>query len=168
MEEIATRVGIAKGTVYLHFASKEALVAALVTRDMELFLEEFEGLLASEQTARAKLEALLKSMYTGLRRKRIQFLSSVTNGRDIRCLLPEHSNRIHELWMQLASKAAGILEEGKAAGEFKVTLPTKTMLVALFSLSSAHVLERLSLEDDIPPEEFVRYRETIFFDGIIA
>ena len=168
MEEIATRVGIAKGTVYLHFASKEALVAALVTRDMEIFLEEFESLLASEQTARAKLEALLKSMYTGLRRRRIQFLSSVTNGRDIRCLLPEHSNRIHELWLQLASKVADILEEGKAAGEFKVTLPTRTMLVALFSLSSPHVLERLGLEDDIPPEEFVRYIETIFFDGIIA
>lgn len=168
MEEIAARVGIAKGTVYLHFASKEALVAALVTRDTEIFLEEFEVVFASEQPARAKLEALLKFIYTGLRRKRIKFLSSITNGRDIRCLLPEHSSRIHELWKQLASKVAGILEEGKATGEFKTTLPTSIMLVALFSLSSPHVLERLGLEDDVPPEEFVRYIETIFFDGIIA
>ena len=166
MEEIAVRVGIAKGTIYLHFASKEALVVAILTRDMEIFLEELEVALATEQTARAKLAAFLKSMHTGLRRKRNQFLSSISYQGDVRCHLSEHGHRIHELWEQMAHKVAGILEEGKAAGEFKATLPTRMMLCALFSLSSPHVFERLGLEKDVPPEEFVEYVATIFFNGV--
>src|SRR5262249_50140323 len=167
MEEIAARVGVAKGTVYLHFASKEALVVALLSRDMEIFLAEFEVALASEQTARAKLEAFLKSMHTGLRCKR-QFLSSISYQGDIRCHFSEHGSRIHELWERMAHKVAGILEEGKAAGEFKTTLPTRVMLCALLSLSSPHVFERLGLEKDVSPEEFVEYIEIIFFNGVLA
>src|SRR5207302_10908597 len=39
IDEIATRVGIAKGTVYLHFSSKEDLVVAIFERDMQKFLQ---------------------------------------------------------------------------------------------------------------------------------
>ena len=38
IDEIAARVGIAKGTVYLHFPSKEDLVVALWEREMVTFL----------------------------------------------------------------------------------------------------------------------------------
>src|SRR5579859_7771289 len=109
MEEIAMRVGIAKGTVYLHFPSKEALVVAILTRDMEIFLAELEVVLASEQTAHAKLATFLKFMRTGLRCKRNQFLSSISYQGDIRCQLSEHGSQIHELWEQMAAKVVDIL-----------------------------------------------------------
>src|SRR6266498_2451227 len=38
IDEIAARVGISKGTVYLHFASKEDLVAALIEQQVVEFL----------------------------------------------------------------------------------------------------------------------------------
>src|SRR5213076_2188762 len=38
IDEIAARAGIAKGTVYLHFASKEDLLVALVERQINEFL----------------------------------------------------------------------------------------------------------------------------------
>ena len=67
MDEIAARVGIAKGSVYLHFPGKEDLVVAIFARDMQQFLqaveEAIEGTAASELTARAKLEAVLHFMY---------------------------------------------------------------------------------------------------------
>src|SRR2546429_5170440 len=43
MDEIAARVGIAKGTVYLHFPSKEDLVVAIFARDMQKFLQAVEA-----------------------------------------------------------------------------------------------------------------------------
>src|SRR5713226_1799238 len=39
IDEIASRVGIAKGTVYLHFPSKEDLVVAIFERDMQQLLQ---------------------------------------------------------------------------------------------------------------------------------
>src|SRR5205807_2789923 len=67
MDEIAARVGIAKGTVYLHFPSKEDLVVAVFARDMQKSLQAveaaIEGATASELTARAILEAVLHFLY---------------------------------------------------------------------------------------------------------
>ena len=58
IDEIAARVGIAKGTVYLHFASKEDLVIALFAQDLEKFQQLVGSTVASELTARAKMEAI--------------------------------------------------------------------------------------------------------------
>src|SRR5436305_13627541 len=38
MDEIAARVGIAKGTLYLHFARKEDLICALLERELHTIL----------------------------------------------------------------------------------------------------------------------------------
>ncbi len=51
MDEIAARVGIAKGTVYLHFPSKEDLVVALFEGNIQKMAQEVEVILSSELTA---------------------------------------------------------------------------------------------------------------------
>src|SRR5947209_18082067 len=66
MDEIAARVGIAKGTIYGHFPSKEDLVIALFKRDMQTFLEGVEPIITQQSTARAQLEALLRYIVTDL------------------------------------------------------------------------------------------------------
>ncbi|HEX6109636.1 MAG TPA: helix-turn-helix domain-containing protein, partial [Ktedonobacteraceae bacterium] len=43
IDEIAARVGIAKGTVYLHFPSKEDLVIAIFERDMQQLLQYIDS-----------------------------------------------------------------------------------------------------------------------------
>src|SRR6266702_2247295 len=65
VDEIAARVGIAKGTVYLHFPSKEDLVVALFEGNIQKMAQEVEVILSSELTARAKLEQLLQFIYGG-------------------------------------------------------------------------------------------------------
>src|SRR5437868_1159254 len=45
IDEIAARVGIAKGTVYLHFPSKEDLVVAIFERDMQQLLQSIDSTL---------------------------------------------------------------------------------------------------------------------------
>src|SRR3954471_18191321 len=77
IDEIAARVGIAKGTVYLHFPSKEDLVVTIFARNMQTLLEGVDGIIANQPTYRAKLEALLDFMYTGFFSKRAQLISSI-------------------------------------------------------------------------------------------
>ena len=168
MDEVAARVGIAKGTVYLHFSCKEDLVVAIFTRDIQRLLEEIETAVAVESKARAKLEALLRCMYTGMQKKRALLLSSLYNGVDMRRMLAENTSRIQELWSRMVVFVTTLLEEGKAAGEFDTSLPTQVMLLAFFGLFSPKTPGRLMPEDMPSPEEFVTYMGRIFFDGVGA
>ncbi|MBD2846027.1 helix-turn-helix transcriptional regulator [Paenibacillus sp. IB182496] len=55
MSEIADAAGIAKGTLYLYFSSKEALFMAVTKRDFEHFLERLHEVLHQEGALEEKL-----------------------------------------------------------------------------------------------------------------
>src|SRR6266567_4714287 len=129
VDEIAARVGIAKGTVYLHFASKEELVVALFERDMQNFLQMVAKQVDTAASAREKMEAILQVMYGEIFSKRIQLLYSMYQSPELRRNFGE-KGCMRELWEELAARISSLLEEGKAAGEFDVTLPTPVMLLA--------------------------------------
>src|SRR5205085_10875029 len=63
MDEIAARAGVAKGTLYQHFPSKENLVFALFERNLVLFEQTVVQAVATLSTARARLERILRYVY---------------------------------------------------------------------------------------------------------
>src|SRR5205807_4196642 len=71
MDEIAARVGIAKGTVYLHFPSKEDLVVAIFQRDMERLLQLIKATISSSLTPREKAEIILEQLYGSMFTRRM-------------------------------------------------------------------------------------------------
>ena len=167
MDEIAARVGIAKGTVYLHFSSKEDLVVTLFERDVQKFVEMVETTVSSGLTAREKLEAILHFMYGGFFSKRIQLLYAIQNSLDLRHIFIE-KNSCMEMWEQLSSRISSLLEEGKAAGEFDRTVPTPVMLSAFFSLLSPKSYQRLLVDAHMSADEVVQQLGRIYFKGIAA
>jgi AcrR family transcriptional regulator len=50
IDEIAARVGVSRGAVYLHFASKEELVLAQLERGMRRFIQSVDVVLLSTAT----------------------------------------------------------------------------------------------------------------------
>ncbi|MFZ6850017.1 TetR/AcrR family transcriptional regulator [Undibacterium sp. RuRC25W] len=58
MDDVADAVGIAKGSLYKHFSSKERLAAAALTRLLKATLEELEKL-PEEQSAIQKIKHIL-------------------------------------------------------------------------------------------------------------
>jgi TetR/AcrR family fatty acid metabolism transcriptional regulator len=167
IDEIAARVGIAKGTVYLHFPSKEDLVAALIERDSRHLLQAVEDINASTQTTRAKLEAILRLMYGELLNKRMRLFYAMYNSSDMR-LLTEKKASMHSLWEEVARHITSLLDEGKAAGDFDSTIPTSVMLSLFLNLISVRGYERLVRQEHLTPDEVLQYLTRIYFKGIAA
>lgn len=168
MDEIAARVGIAKGTVYLHFASKEDLVFALFERDMQKFQELVEVSIDPASAARGKMEIILHLMFEGLLSKRISLLYTIYNSSELRKIFIEKKGCMREMMEHLTTRVTSLLEEGKARGEFDATLATSVMLSAFFSLLSPKSYERLMVDDQLPPGELVKQLGRIYFKGIAA
>jgi TetR/AcrR family transcriptional regulator, fatty acid metabolism regulator protein len=168
MDEIAARVGVAKGTVYLHFPSKEDLVAAILAQDVQKFSDAVEATIASELPVRAKLEAFLHFMYSGFFSKRTQLFSAIYNNTDLRRLSIEKKGCMRDLWEELAARMTKLLDEGKAAGELDKTIPTNVMLNVFFSLLSPRSYERLIVGEQMSPDELANHLVQIYFKGVAA
>lgn len=168
MDEIAVRVGIAKGTLYLHFPGKEDLVLAIFARDMQSFVQDMDNATAGKPSAQAKIEALLRFMYTGIFSKRAQLLSMILNSVDMQHLFAEKGTCLRDLWNTFAEKLTAILEEGKAAGEFDTTIPTRIMLYTFFGLLSPRNFERIIKEEHLSADDLVTYVERVYFGGIAS
>lgn len=149
MDDIAAQVGIARGTLYRHFASKEDLVFALIKRDISALLRNFEEILAANTTLQEKLEATLRVIYQKVSGKYVSLLDSgailsfsqkkIADLKEIREPLLEHVRRL--------------LEAGKASGEFDATLPTDVATFAILTLASPIIYKRLVVEGNRTKEE---------------
>jgi AcrR family transcriptional regulator len=168
MDEIAARVGIAKGTVYLHFPCKEALVVAIFTRDMQRLLEGVNSVLEAEQAGpRASMEALIKFIYIRLYNRHAQLLSSIYSYGDLQRFFTAKDNNTHALWEAIIERITVLLEAGKAAGEFDASIPTKVMLAAFFGLFSPKSSVHFLIGETITPEEMATCMSRIFLTGIV-
>ncbi|GCE25214.1 hypothetical protein KDA_06980 [Dictyobacter alpinus] len=168
MDEIASRVGIAKGTVYLHFPGKDDLIVAIFARDMQEILRHLDASLEAQSSPQSKLEALLYFMYAGLFHKRTQLLSSIYHSVDMRRLFAEKGNCMKDLWENVVERVSFLLDEGKQRGEFDPTLPTSVMTSTFLSLLSPKSYDRLITEYKLAPEDIVVHVGKIYFRGIAA
>jgi TetR/AcrR family fatty acid metabolism transcriptional regulator len=167
IEDIAARVGIAKGTVYLHFASKEDLVLALLERGIHAFAGALDAILTSHRTPRSKVEAIVEQTYGSMLGGRAQLFTTVFRNPELMARMQEKRNLMHELWEQPMRRLTALLDEGKAAGEFDPSIPTPLMLTLLWSLLTPHGMQRLANEQ-IPASEITRHVCRFFFKGVAA
>jgi AcrR family transcriptional regulator len=168
VDEIAARVGIAKGTVYLHFPSKEDLVVAIFQRDMETLLQLVKTTIASSLTPREKAEIILEQLYGSMFTRRMQLFYSISNFAELKQNIVEKKACVRDLWHEISADITSLLEEGKAAGEFDNSIPTAIMLSTFFCFLSPRSYSRLMDEEHIPANELAKYLARIYFKGITA
>lgn len=166
MDEIAQRVGIAKGTVYLHFPSKETLIFALLKRDVEKLQHAIENIQQRPVSVCEKLEAILRYMYGELLIQRFQILYAFFESITERQMILDKKEQFQEQWQKLAADITALVEEGKANGELVADIPTVILSNAFFTLLSPQRYKQLAVDRHIPPDELVTYLIRIYFCGI--
>ncbi|GHO44206.1 TetR/AcrR family transcriptional regulator [Ktedonospora formicarum] len=164
MEEVAARVGIAKGTLYLHFSRKEELVLALLEEQLKIIIKSVQEILVASEPARVRLEMLLAIVFLSLKDRRKRLIYALFGAVELRTILKE---RHHTLFKQFSSALTKIIDDGKAAGEFDASLSTPIMLHTFLSLLGSYPFKHLLLNETVTPEELVQHVSTIYFRGVV-
>lgn len=152
IDDLAKEVGIGKGSVYLHFKSKEEIALSHIDR----IIERLKVSLYTTSQSRVSPEKKLRKMLIDrvmLRFDSVQHYSQSLNEllAQLRPRLLERRKRYFE---EEARIFGGVLAEGKAAGIFKVRDPAETGRTLIdatnallpYSLSAYELGERNDIE----------------------
>jgi AcrR family transcriptional regulator len=119
LEEVAQRAGVSKGTVYLYFASKDALFEAVVEKKVIALLESAEEMArAHGGTATEVLVDVVKTMWEAMSRTDMVCVARMVQGElrqfpEVRRFYFEHVVVRHRRLL------ADIAARGVASGEFR-------------------------------------------------
>jgi AcrR family transcriptional regulator len=153
VEDIANEAGIGKGTIYLHFSSKEEVVLSHVDRIVDRIKEQHLAVIArSEITAPERIRQMLLARVL-FRFDSIQHYTQSLNDL-LAALRPGLLARRAKYFDEEAAIFAAVLVEGRASGEFAFENELATAHALLqatngllpYSLSTTELGEREEVE----------------------
>ncbi len=118
LEDVAVRAGVAKGTVVVHFPTKEALFAAVVSHHVAPTVMRAESLRAETGSPRQRIISLTRFIHDSLCDPQVggipkMIISEAGN-------LPDVAKDFHaEVCDRSRSAVAGLIQQGIEAGEFR-------------------------------------------------
>ena len=127
MEAIARRAGVVRATLYVHFPTREALIAAVTERAIA---EAAEAIRAAEPGQGEPSEALVRVLSSAWRTVGRHHALVAINSR----LEPERMQALHEPVLGLVRQ---VLERGRASGTFDPNHPLDWMLTVVLELTHA-------------------------------
>ena len=155
IDDLAKEAGIGKGTVYLHFTSKEDVVLSSIDRIVRRLLERMQIIIATDAAPDEKLRQMLV-LRVMFRFESVQhYTESISEVlRDLRAGLLERRARYFE---EEAKAFATVLRQGQNAGVFRrhEALPTARMLITAtnallpFNLSTRELGKRSEVEHSV-------------------
>lgn len=146
--DIARRAGVAKGTVFRHFATKEELIAAIVGDHFATLTAVARRLLDSADPGEALLEFLTLAA-GGLQQHDLAFLQTVTEG----------DSKVTGLRDELHASIGSLVDRARASGAVRADITGTDVFVLI--CAPVHAVGFLS---DPAPDLWRRYL-AIIFDG---
>ena len=152
VEDIALEAGIGKGTIYLHFSSKEEVVLSHVDRIVDRVKQHLAEIARSKITAPERIRQMLLVRVL-FRFDSIQHYTQSLNDL-LAALRPGLLARRAKYFEEEAQIFAEVLADGRASGEFQVehelnaarALLEATNGLLPYSLSTTELGERLEVE----------------------
>src|SRR6478672_7906391 len=117
IDDLAADVGIGKGSVYLHFTSKEEIALSHIDRIVERLKEKLQAIAAAENTSAAK--RLKKMLITRVLFRFDSVQHYTMNLNDLLAALrPQVLARRKNYFADEAKIFAGVIAAGQISGEF--------------------------------------------------
>ena len=166
VDEVAADVGIAKASLYKHFASKEALAAAAMVETMDQALAQVAAQNAlPDSRAMARIRAMTR--WTLATQLAGQMPSLPAENSSLRAALIAHSGYMDRL-MTLSDQLGAWIVQAQADGDIAIKLPAEVVLYTLFSRACDPVLGFLQAGDRYSDEQIIDWVMCSCFDGLAA
>ena len=132
ISDILSQLDIARGTLYYHFESKEAIMDAIIERLLNQFLENIEKLMTNDSLSQAEkfmgfFASINLTQLTG-DEEIVDYFNQPQNA-----LFHEKSNRL--LIKKLSPVLAQIISEGMESGLFDTPYPAETAELILVGIT---------------------------------
>lgn len=164
VDAVAAEVGIAKASLYKHFASKEQLAAAAMVRVLDRALALCSGP-AMEGSALQRLKAVAR--WTLEQQLAGQMPSLPAQNSSLRAALL--ADRVYmDRLVELSERLGEWIAEAQAAGQLNPALPAEVVLYTLFARACDPVLGLLKAGGNYRDEELIAILLSSCFDGLAA
>ena len=164
VDEVAADVGIAKASLYKHFASKEALAAAAMIRVLDRALA-FIATLENHPTARAIDHLKAVASWTMKVQLAGEMPSLPSQNSSLRAALTSNQDYLQRL-MDVSDKLGAWIVAAQEAGHLNRQLPPEIVLYTLFARACDPVLGLLKLSGQHSDERIVELLLLTCFDGM--
>jgi len=166
VDEVAADVGIAKASLYKHFASKEALAAAAMVRVLEIALQQVATLQAdSNLDAFDRLKAVTRwALQTQLAG---EMPSLPAQNSTLRNALMADRGYVDRL-IELSDRLGEWISAAQASGRLSRALPPEVVLYTLFARACDPVPGVLRAGGSYDDEQLIEWVLATCFDGLAA
>ncbi len=166
VDAVAADVGIAKASLYKHFASKEALAGAAMLRVLDMALAEVERLRGDKA---ARPDAQLESIARWALREQLagEMPSLPAQNSALRAALAANRDYVDRL-MQLSDLLGEWIVAAQAEGRINPALPPELVLYILYARACDPVPAVLKSTGKYSDEQVVELVLKTCFDGLAA
>jgi AcrR family transcriptional regulator len=118
MDGIAAAAGVAKGTLYLYFPSKEELVQELLSQVGDNIITNLQSIIKTPQPPEEKLQQVVTWLMHNLARERLLFPVFLRELRRVHDAEPGQRRRMQEFEEKISALLTDLFAEGIAQGRF--------------------------------------------------
>ena len=162
VDEVALQVGIAKASLYKHFASKEELAAAAMVRVMRR-AQDFISALPEQAPPLENLRAVVR--WTLQVKLAGDMPSLPSQNSTLRATLTGNKDYMDGL-MEVSDRLGALIEAAQAAGTLNPALPAIAILYTFFARACDPVLEFLKMGGLYQDEQIVDMVLCTCFEGL--
>lgn len=162
MDDIAAEVGIAKGSLYKHFVSKESLAAAVMLRLLRRTRDALDAQPA-DLTPIARLQGLLEWTLRERMAGGVPHLPSTSQ--PLRDSLTRNIDYVDQL-VDLSERIGGLIRDAQADGSLSSRYRTEFLLYHFYSRSCDPTLDYLRSGGAMSDDDIIEHMVRVTFEGL--
>ena len=171
INDIASKVGIGKGTVYEYFKSKEEIIDQSFRYFINSIDIDFEKILLSEVKAKEKLGMLLKSLTDFINpesdhliKLMMNFWGEAMRSQDAKNII---LNDMKKFYHSFRSVFEDIIIEGIEDGSFRKDVDPKQFAVMIIGMLDGILIQWMLDKDEVNSKKILFVLKPIIFNGIL-
>lgn len=163
LDEVAERAGVAKGTIFYHFKSKETLFNELLKDGIGKLAHGIDEITARDISAREKLDLIVGFHFDFFKKNRDICLIIIEQTGSLQKRWKGNVELIRSVYMRSMEK---VIIEAKKEGLIGKKIDTESLAIALFSLLAVAGIDWSIFHPELPEDRMISTIRTLLMRGL--